>query len=110
MSIKPSTSKGTRDFSSEEIVKRNYIKDKLQKAFECYGFSPIETPTFERLDTLTGVYGEEGDRLVFKILTQEIRSKKLILMHFQMEKIKSLFIQYQKKLSDMTLLFLLRVL
>ena len=47
MSIKPSTSKGTRDFSSEEIIKRNYIKDKLQKAFECYGFSPIETPTFE---------------------------------------------------------------
>ena len=76
MSIKPSTSKGTRDFSSEEIVKRNYIKDKLQKAFECYGFSPIETPTFERLDTLTGVYGEEGDRLVFKILNSGDKIKK----------------------------------
>ncbi len=76
MSIKPSTSKGTRDFSSEEIVKRNYIKDKLQKAFECYGFSPIETPTFERLDTLTGVYGEEGDRLVFKILNSGNKIKK----------------------------------
>ena len=76
MSIKPSTSKGTRDFSSEEIVKRNYIKNKLQKAFECYGFSPIETPTFERLDTLTGVYGEEGDRLVFKILNSGDKIKK----------------------------------
>ena len=76
MSIKPSTSKGTRDFSSEEIIKRNYIKDKLQKAFECYGFSPIETPTFERLDTLTGVYGEEGDRLVFKILNSGDKIKK----------------------------------
>ena len=76
MSIKPSTSKGTRDFSSEEIVKRNYIKDKLQKAFECYGFSPLETPTFERLDTLTGVYGEEGDRLVFKILNSGDKIKK----------------------------------
>ena len=76
MSIKPSTSKGTRDFSSEEILKRNYIKDKLQNAFECYGFSPIETPTFERLETLTGVYGEEGDRLVFKILNSGDKIKK----------------------------------
>ena len=76
MSIKPSTSKGTRDFSSEEIVKRNYIKNKLQKAFECYGFSPIETPTFEKLDTLTGVYGNEGDRLVFKILNSGDKIKK----------------------------------
>ena len=76
MSIKPSTSKGTRDFSSKEIAKRNYIKDILKKAFECYGFSPIETPTFERLDTLTGVYGEEGDRLVFKILNSGDKIKK----------------------------------
>ena len=76
MAIKPATSKGTRDFSSEEIPKRNYIKKILQNAFECYGFSPIETPTFERLETLTGVYGEEGDRLVFKILNSGDKIKK----------------------------------
>ena len=68
MAIKPSTPKGTRDFSSQDIAKRNYLKNILQSNFEEYGFSPIETPSFEKLKTLTGVYGEEGDRLVFKIL------------------------------------------
>jgi len=76
MAIKPATSKGTRDFSSEEIVKRNYLKSTLQKVFERFGFGPIETPTFERLETLTGVYGEEGDRLVFKILNSGEKIKK----------------------------------
>ena len=76
MPIKPATSKGTRDFSSEELAKRNHLKNILQKAFECFGFSPIETPTFERLETLTGVYGEEGDRLVFKILNSGDKIKK----------------------------------
>ena len=76
MSIKPSTLKGTRDFSSEEIAKRNYIKKILQNSFECYGFSPIETPTFERLDTLYGIYGDEGDRLIFKILNSGDKIKK----------------------------------
>ena len=51
MSIKPSTPKGTRDFSSEELSKRNYIKNILQKSFESIAFSPIETPSFERLET-----------------------------------------------------------
>ena len=68
MAIKPSTSKGTRDFSPNEIAKRNYIKNILQNAFEIFGFNPIETPSFERLETLTDIYGEEGDRLLFKIL------------------------------------------
>lgn len=76
MAIKPITSKGTRDFSSKILAKRSYIKEILQRAFECYGFSPIETPTFERLETLTGVYGEEGDRLVFKILNSGDKIKK----------------------------------
>lgn len=76
MAIKPATSKGTRDFSSEELAKRTYIKNILQNAFECFGFSPIETPTFERLETLTGVYGEEGERLVFKILNSGEKIKK----------------------------------
>jgi histidyl-tRNA synthetase len=68
MAIKPATLKGTRDFSSTEISKRNYIKNILQNVFEQFSFHPIETPSFERLETLTGVYGEEGDRLVFKLL------------------------------------------
>ena len=68
MAIKPGTLKGTRDFSSSEISKRNYIKKILQNVFEKFSFQPIETPSFERLETLTGVYGEEGDRLVFKLL------------------------------------------
>jgi len=76
MAIKPATLKGTRDFSSEELAKRTYIKNILQNAFECFGFSPIETPTFERLETLTGVYGEEGERLVFKILNSGEKIKK----------------------------------
>ena len=76
MSIKPSTPKGTRDFSSEELSKRNYIKNILQKSFESFAFSPIETPSFERLETLTGVYGEEGDRLVFKILNSGDKVRK----------------------------------
>ena len=68
MAIKPSTPKGTRDFSSYDVAKRNYLKNILQSTFEEYGFTPVETPSFEKLETLSGVYGEEGDRLVFKIL------------------------------------------
>jgi histidyl-tRNA synthetase len=76
MAIKPATPKGTRDFSAIEIAKRNYIRGILQNAFEYFSFQPIETPSFERLETLTGVYGEEGDRLVFKILNSGEKVKK----------------------------------
>ena len=76
MPIKPNTPKGTRDFSSAEVAKRNYLKQQLQSAFETFGFQPIETPSFERLETLTGVYGAEGDRLVFKILNSGDKIKK----------------------------------
>lgn len=76
MAIKPATPKGTRDFSSTEIAKRNYIRAILQQTFQFFGFQPIETPSFERLETLTGVYGEEGDRLVFKILNSGEKVKK----------------------------------
>lgn len=65
---KPSIPKGTRDFSPEEVRKRNYIVQKIQGAFQRYGFQPIETPSFERTETLMGKYGEEGDRLIFRIL------------------------------------------
>lgn len=65
---KPSLPKGTRDFSPEEVSRRQYIFDTIRRKFELFGFSPIETPSFENLSTLTGKYGEEGDRLIFKIL------------------------------------------
>ncbi|WP_136465561.1 histidine--tRNA ligase [Flagellimonas onchidii] len=68
MSQKPSIPKGTRDFSPTEVAKRNYIIQTIRKHFEVYGFQPIETPSFENSETLMGKYGDEGDRLIFKIL------------------------------------------
>jgi len=68
MAQKPSIPKGTRDFSPSEITKRDYIFDIVKKHFKTFGFQPIETPSFENSDTLLGKYGEEGDRLIFKIL------------------------------------------
>ncbi len=68
MAQKPSIPKGTRDFNPEQVAKRNYIFNTIRGAFETYGFQPIETPSFENADTLMGKYGEEGDRLIFKIL------------------------------------------
>jgi histidyl-tRNA synthetase len=69
MSItKPSLPKGTRDFSPQEMVKRNYIFDTIKAVFKKYGYAEIQTPSMENLGTLTGKYGDEGDKLIFKIL------------------------------------------
>ncbi len=68
MAQKPSIPKGTRDFSPAEIAKRDYIFGIVKKHFKVFGFQPIETPSFENSDTLMGKYGDEGDRLIFKIL------------------------------------------
>lgn len=68
MSIKPSLAKGTRDFSPTQMFKRNYIFDTLKVIFKKFGYLEIQTPSFENLSTLMGKYGEEGDRLMFKIL------------------------------------------
>ena len=68
MAQKPSIPKGTRDFSPEEVARRQYIFGIIRKNFELYGYMPIETPSFENSETLMGKYGEEGDRLIFKIL------------------------------------------
>lgn len=65
---KPSIPKGTRDFSPEEMSKRNYIFDTIRSVYELYGFQSIETPAMEQLSTLMGKYGDEGDKLLFKIL------------------------------------------
>jgi len=74
--MKPSIPKGTRDFSPKEVAQRNYLKDVLSTSFETYGFEPIETPSFEKTSTLLGKYGEEGDRLIFKILNSGDKLKK----------------------------------
>jgi histidyl-tRNA synthetase len=68
MAQKPSIPKGTRDFSPAEVAKRHYIITSIKSNFEKFGFQPIETPSFENSETLMGKYGEEGDRLIFKIL------------------------------------------
>lgn len=68
MAQKPSIPKGTRDFGPVEMARRNYIFDTIREVFKLYGFSQIETPAMENLSTLMGKYGEEGDKLLFKIL------------------------------------------
>ncbi|WP_375237960.1 histidine--tRNA ligase [Aurantibacter sp.] len=68
MAQKPSIPKGTRDFNPEEVAKRHFIMDTIKAQFKTFGFQPIETPSFENSSTLMGKYGEEGDRLIFKIL------------------------------------------
>ncbi|HPF89226.1 MAG TPA: histidine--tRNA ligase [Flavobacteriales bacterium] len=68
MAQKPSIPKGTRDFSPQEMLRRKYIFNTIERVFQKYGFLPLETPAMENLETLTGKYGEEGDRLIFKIL------------------------------------------
>lgn len=66
--MKPAIPKGTRDFLPSQVAKRNYIFSIIKSAFQTYGYAPIETPVMENLSTLTGKYGEEGDKLLFKIL------------------------------------------
>src|ERR1700744_6255028 len=68
MSTKVSLPQGTRDFGPEVVRKRTYILDTIKNVFELYGFQPLETPAMENLETLMGKYGEEGDKLIFKIL------------------------------------------
>lgn len=65
---KPSLPQGTRDFNAETVRKRNYIFNTIRSVFEVYGYQPLETPAMENLDTLMGKYGDEGDKLIFKIL------------------------------------------
>jgi histidyl-tRNA synthetase len=76
MAQKPSIPKGTRDFLPADVAKRNYIFSTMRLVFEKYGFSPIETPSFELSSTLLGKYGEEGDRLIFRILNSGEKVRK----------------------------------
>ena len=64
----PSLPQGTRDFAAETLRRRRFILDTIKDVFELYGFEPLETPAMENLETLMGKYGDEGDKLIFKIL------------------------------------------
>ncbi len=87
---KPSIPKGTRDFSPAEMVKRNYIFDTIKDIFRLYGYSPIETPAMENLSTLLGKYGEEGDKLLFKVLNSGDYLKKTSVKDFDSPELNSL--------------------
>jgi histidyl-tRNA synthetase len=73
---RPALPQGTRDFGPETVRKRKYILDTIRRIFECYGYQPLETPAMENLDTLMGKYGEEGDKLIFKILNNGLGDPK----------------------------------
>ncbi|WP_179352388.1 histidine--tRNA ligase [Winogradskyella vidalii] len=77
MAQKPSIPKGTRDFNATEVAKRSYIMETIKTQFQVFGFQPIETPSFENSNTLMGKYGDEGDRLIFKILNSGEFLKKI---------------------------------
>ena len=82
---KPGIPQGTRDFAAETIYKRNHILQTIKSVFELHGFEPLETPAMENLETLMGKYGDEGDRLIFKILNNGLSDPK------NMEKAKTGF-------------------
>jgi histidyl-tRNA synthetase len=74
--MKPSLPQGTRDFGPDVVRKRQYIFNTIKAVFELYGFQPLETPAMENLETLMGKYGEEGDKLIFKILNNGLNDPK----------------------------------
>ncbi len=111
MAQKPSIPKGTRDFSPEEMVKRNYIFDAIRQVFQHYGYLPIETPAMENLSTLMGKYGEEGDKLIFKILnsgnyfSEFKKDEELLETKKQGEKVFTKYISEKALKYDLTVPF-----
>lgn len=103
--MKPSLPKGTRDFTPDQVSKRNYLKGILQATFKQFGFSPIETPSFEKRETLMGKYGEEGDRLIFKILSNGEKLKKADLTALNEERLAA----FSNSLSEKALRYDLTV-
>jgi len=85
MSQKPAIPKGTRDFLPQDVAKRSFIFDTIKSVFQLYGFAPIETPSFELSSTLMGKYGEEGDRLIFRILNSGDKMKKADIEALQVD-------------------------
>ncbi len=97
MAQKPSIPKGTRDFSPAEVSKRNYIISVMRSHFERFGYQPIETPSFENSETLMGKYGEEGDRLIFKILNSGDYLNKVPTAELQTITVKQLTVKISEK-------------
>ena len=94
---KPSIPKGTRDFSPVEMMRRNFIFDTIKEVFQRFGYLPIETPAIENLSTLTGKYGEEGDRLLFKILNSGDYLKKTSEEDFESPNLNKLAVKICEK-------------
>ena len=80
--MKPSIPKGTRDFTPSEVYLRDFVKEKIKSNFELFGFEPIETPSFEKLEVIAGKYGDDGDQLIFKILSNGEKLSKADLDSF----------------------------
>ena len=97
--MKPILPKGTRDFSPTEVSRRNYMKEKIKLSYEKFGFEPIETPSFEKLEILRGNYSEEGDRLIFKILNSGEKLKKADIRSLKSNNIS----QFSKSISEKAL-------
>lgn len=104
MAQKPSIPKGTRDFSPAEVAKRNYIFSTIKTNFEKFGFQPIETPSFENSETLMGKYGEEGDRLIFKILNsgEYFQNYSVVIKVYIQSIYKSIMLELSNKLNTDT--------
>ena len=105
MAKKPGIPKGTRDFSPNEVAKRQYMMRVIRQHFERFGFQPIETPSFENADTLLGKYGEEGDRLIFKILNSGEKVKSADLQALEDKN----YARFSNSLSDKALRYDLTV-
>tara|TARA_B100001179_G_C18599798_1_gene409437 strand:- start:1901 stop:3259 length:1359 start_codon:yes stop_codon:yes gene_type:complete len=105
MSSKPNTPKGTRDFSSDQIVKRNYILKILVDSFNCFNYSEIQTPSFETLNTLTGKYGDDQDNLMFKIISSGEKVKKANIDALKKEELN----KFSNSISDKALRYDLTV-
>lgn len=103
--MKPTIPKGTRDFSPQQVAQRNYLKSVLTNCFQTFGFQPIETPSFEKSETLLGKYGDEGDRLIFKILNSGEKVKKADLQALEAEDLK----RFSNSLSEKALRYDLTV-
>ena len=105
MSSKPNTPKGTRDFSSDQIVKRNYILKILVDSFKYFNYSEIQTPSFETLNTLTGKYGDDQDNLMFKIISSGEKVKKANIDALKKEELN----KFSNSISDKALRYDLTV-
>ncbi|MBC8308357.1 MAG: histidine--tRNA ligase family protein, partial [Pelagibacterales bacterium] len=105
MSSKPNTPKGTRDFSSDQIVKRNYILKILVDSFKYFNYSEIQTPSFETLNTLTGKYGGDEDNLMFKIISSGEKVKKADIDALKKEELN----KFSNSISDKALRYDLTV-